>query len=698
MPNHRFHRYTSLCLLALASAGSLSAQSDSARGTRADSSTSRALSGVKVTGRADDLRGIASTASQGRIGAADLRLRPLMREGELLETVPGLVVTQHSGDGKANQYFIRGFNLDHGTDFQTRVEGMPINMPSHAHGQGYTDLNFLIPEFVDHIEYRLGVSHADLGDFGSAGGAEFHLIRRLDRAFSSLSAGEDGLARAALGTSARAGDGDLLLGGELKSYDGPWMIGQRLRKASGIARYTLERGTTRFSLLGLAYRNSWNAPDQIPLRAVASGHIPRFGQVDGSGGGETQRYSLSANWNHIGSSSVLSAQLFGVYSDLDLFSNFTYFLDNPDGGDQFNQRERRVVVGANVKHTRQLQTLGAEHALTLGIQHRSDIVSPIGLYRTQLRQRVGTVRADALTEWGTGLFVEAQSRWRPWLRSTLGLRGDGYLFDVHSDRPENSGRAVAGIVSPKGSVVVAPSPDLEIYLSAGTGFHSNDARGSTITVDPASGTPAERTDPLVRSRGAEIGVRANPVAAWRSTLAAWGLSLESELLFVGDGGSTEASNASRRRGVTWANYYRPIPRLAIDTDVSLARARFAGVPRDERSVPGAVERVIAAGLTWNPDARGAFGAIRVRHFGAYPLIEDNSVRAGATTLLNANAGVMLAGARIQLTILNLLDQRASDIQYYYVSRLPDEPQGGMRDVHFHPVEPRQLRLSLGWGR
>jgi hypothetical protein len=337
-------------------------------------------------------------------------------------------------------------------------------------------------------------------------------------------------------------------------------------------------------------------------------------------------------------------QLFGIYSDLNLFSNFTYFLVNPEQGDQFNQREQRVVVGGSASHAQQIDALGASHTVTVGLQSRADVLSPVGLYRTERRARLGVVRQDDVSETGTGVFVEAQSRWRPWFRSTLGVRADGYTFDVTSDRVANSGRRSAAIVSPKASLVFA-----------------------------------------------------NPVGGWRSTIALWALELDSELLFTGDGGATEPSDRSMRSGVTLANFYRPVLQLSIDADVSLARARFTGVAAAEDRIPGAIENVVAAGVTWSPARRGPFGAIRVRRFGTYPLVEDNSVRATATTLFNADAGFMVGGARLQATVLNLLNARASDIQYYYASRLPGEVASGSGDIHFHPVEPRQVRISLGWG-
>ncbi|MDP9348792.1 MAG: TonB-dependent receptor [Gemmatimonadota bacterium] len=651
---------------------------------------------IRVTGRIDDLIGIAVTASQGYVGAVDLRSRPITREGELLETIPGVVVTQHSGEGKANQYFVRGFNLDHGTDFHTRVEGMPVNMPTHGHGQGYTDLNFLIPELVDHLEYKLGVYHADLGDFGSAGGAEFQLVRSLERPFTTLDVGQNGLARLVAGGSTRLGVGDLLLGGEAKAYDGPWEVGQDLRKFSGMARYSWERGTSRFSLLGMAYRNRWNASDQVPLRAVNSGLIDRFGQIESDDGGNSRRYSLSGSWSRHAGSSLQQVQLYGIYSDLDLYSNFTYFLDDPARGDQFNQVDRRTVLGGDAKHTQNVRGLGTAHLLTAGLQTRTDLIDGLGLYRTRAQTRIGTVRQDRARETAAGVFLEADSRWSPWFRSVLGVRADGYRFDVESDRPLNSGNRTAGILSPKGSLVFSPSRDTELYLSGGYGFHSNDARGTTITVDPVTGEPAERVDPLVRSRGAEVGLRAAPVQGLRSTLTLWALDLDSELLFVGDAGATEPTTTSMRRGVTWANFYRPFPALSIDADVSFARARLGDVPADEDRIPGALENVFAGGIAWTPE-RGPFGALRLRHFGSYPLIEDNSVRADPATLFNAEVGYLFAsGVRLEATVLNLLDSDAADIQYYYASRLPGEPEGGVEDVHFHPVEPRQVRVSLRW--
>ena len=422
-----------------------------------------------------------------------------------------MIVTQHSGDGKANQYFIRGFNLDHGTDFNTRIEGMPVNMPSHAHGQGYTDLNFMIPELVDYIDYRLGVYHTELGDFGSAGGAEFHLVKSLDRPFGTVGAGEDGLARLAAGASTRVGDGTFLAGAEAKTYDGPWDMAQDLRKLSGLARYSWDRGSSQFSILAMGYHNKWNASDQIPQRAVDDGIIDRFGFIDGTDGGHTQRYSLSGTWRHAGNSSVQDVQVFGLYSDLSLFSNFEYFLNDPTRGDQFNQQEQRVVLGASARHVQSAEALGVSHLVKVGLQTRADFLNPVGLYRTQGRERLSTVRQDDVTEWGSGVYVEAESRWLPRFRTTVGLRGDFYTFDVDANIAANSGHRTAAIASPKASLVFTATAETELYLSGGLSFHSNDARGTTITVDPEhrrAGRPGGSFAALPRCRSGAANLAA----------------------------------------------------------------------------------------------------------------------------------------------------------------------------------------------
>lgn len=672
------------------------ATQDGAGRAGSDSTRASSLAAVRVTGRADNLIGTARSASEGFVGRAELRARPRARQGEILETIPGMIVTQHSGSGKANQYFVRGFNLDHGTDFRTVVEGMPVNMPSHGHGQGYTDLNFLIPETVDHIDYALGAHHAAVGDFGSAGAATINLIRAFDRPVASVEYGANSYARALLGGSPSLGKGTLLGAATVERYDGPWVRPDGAEKFNAMARYSLAAGRWRSSVLGMAYHNRWNATDQIPRRAVSNPLASRFASLDSTTGGVTGRYSLSASLSHAAASSLQSATLYAVHSSLNLVSNFTYFLDDPELGDEFAQADKRTVVGGVLSDSRVVHALRADHAVTMAIEARADIVDGLGLYRASAGKRRSPIRTDRVRQTSTAWYGEAQSTWSPRFRSVVGARADLYTFSVQSDRSENSGFRAAGIVSPKLSLVFTPSSRAEWYASGGFGFHSNDARGTTIRVEPVSGYAVARVSPLVRSRGAELGVRASPVRSLRSTISLWALDLDSELLFIGDGGATEPTNGSARAGITLANFYRPWRDLAIDADASFAHARFTGQGNARSRIPGALEQVFAGGVAWSP-LHGAFAALRTRYFGGYPLDEGNAVRASSSMLLNADAGYTIdSGARLQLTMLNVLNARADDIQYFYRSRLPGEPAAGVDDVHFHPAEPRQLRLSLAW--
>lgn len=689
------HPGSTVALLLLAGAG-LFAPLSAQQAPPPDTLPDYILGTLVVEGRIDDLTRLATSASQGRVGAADLRLRPLSREAELLETVPGFIATQHSGDGKGNQMFVRGFNLDHGTDFLTRVEGMPVNIATHAHGQGYTDLNFLIPELVDHVEYQLGTYYAELGDFSSAGGAQFRLRRSLPRPVVSTGVGENGFARLVAAGSTALGGGDLLAGGELKGYDGPWDRPQELSKVSGMLRYSRNTSLGAFSLLGLGYDNTWNSSDQIPRRLVESGAISRFGQVDSTLAGETSRYSLTGSWARAGASSQQRVELYGIRYDLDLLGNFTYFLDHPGNGDQVLQRDRgRTTLGANLVHVQPVRVGGREHVITAGLQTRRDDAD-VALFRTRRGAISETVRRDLVDQLALGLYAQAESRWSSTFRTIVGLRGDRYTYDVTSDRAANSGTADDAIVSPKLSLIFGPWAGTEVYTSAGTGFHSNDARGAVQRVDPVSGNPVDPVIPLIRSRGAEIGLRASPLEGLRSTFAVWTVELDSELIFVGDAGSTEPSDGSRRVGITFANYYRATPRLSADLDVSFTTARFLDVAPGEDRIPGSLSNVVAGGVSWEPEEQGVFGALRLRHLGGYAMIEDNSARADPATILNLNAGYRLGDLRLSLNVLNLLDSKDSDIQYFYESRLPGEVDP-VEDVHFHPVEPRQLRLTLSWG-
>ncbi len=654
------------------------------------------LEKMEIISRGNNLLGMTHSASQGLVGRPEFEFRPWMRIGELVEVVPGMLATQHSGDGKANQYFLRVFNLDHGTDFAAFLDGVPMNLPTHAHGQGYLDLNPLIPELIDYVEYGKGPYYADVGDFSSAGYARFYTAKRLPKGFFRQTLGSDKYFRSVAADSLDLGQASLLLGGEAAVFDGPWHEPMDQKSFKGLVNYAWE-GNGRGFTVGLnAYYSDWTATDQIPERAVQQNLISRLGTIDPTDGGQSHRFGLTVNgWNdwRLGQTKLT---LYSYYSDLRLYSNFTFFLDDPQNGDQLWQKDRRVVSGADLSHHWHWNTLGIDHGFRLGAQLRHDHLPKVALYHTQRRRVIAATRIDEVDETAVGAYLEATSRWHEKVRTTLGLRGDAFWFAV-KDRflKENSGATSDGKISPKFAVVLGPWYDSELYFNYGFGFHSNDSRGTVTRLDPKTGERVNPVDPLVRARGFETGIRTYLIPGLSSTLALWQLRLDSELVFVGDAGTTEPSGESKRYGIELSNYYRPIDWLTLEFDLALTRARFLNAGTSANHVPNSVGRVITGGIIIDHPA-GGFGAVRVRHFGAVPLNEAGTREAGSTTLVNLELGWRFWQDRLRIALdgLNLTNSRDFDIAYFYASRLPGERQEGVEDVHFHPVMPRQFRGTV----
>ena len=607
---------------------------------------------IVVAAESSPLESAPRAASEGVISAEQVAALPLKRPADVLESVPGVIVSQHSGEGKANQYYLRGFNLDHGTDLAQTVAGAPVNMPSNAHGQGYSDDNFVMPELIGAVRFRKGPYYADAGDFASTGAINVDYVSVLERPMLSVTGGRFGYRRVFTAASQPLGRGELLGAFEVARDNGPWLRPDAYRKLNGLLRFTSGRDNDAYSVTLSAYDGRWNASDQIPARAVSEG-MSRFGEIDPSDGGRSYRVSAVADWQR-GGPAPTKATAYAIAYGLDLFSNFTYFLDDPVHGDQFEQQDRRVVVGGRLTHQWD-QNL-------VGIEFRSDHIGALGLYHTDARRRLETIRSDRIDETSIGVFAQTTTRWTPKLRTIVGARADTFL--------------VASIASPKLSAIYTPRDGTELYASAGLGFHSNDMR--------------DRESPLVRTRGAELGVRTSAIPRLTTTLALWDLDIGSELVFAGDSGTTEPSGASRRTGIESASSLRVSSHLSVDADVAVSRARF----RDGDRIPGAVERVASCGLSLASLGRVS-GALRFRYFGPRPLIEDNSVRSRASQTFNAETAItLLPRLTLGIEALNLTNARVSDVDYFYTSRLAGEPRGGVADVHLHPLEPRSLRLRL----
>jgi outer membrane receptor protein involved in Fe transport len=660
---------------------------------------------VTVTGRrtfanladienpAENLVGVAQSASQGAITARQLDVRPLMRQGEVLETVPGVIVTQHSGEGKANQYFLRGFNLDHGSDFAMTIAGTPVNMPTHAHSQGYSDINFLIPELVAGVQFSKGPYFTDQGDFATAGASNITYATSLDRPVAHVEKGAFGFGRVLVVASPALGSGHLLAAFESSSNSGPWTIPDSYHKLNGVLRYSTGNAVNGASLTAMAYHGKWNATEAVPQRAVDAGLVDRFGSIDPTDGGHTYRYSVGGEWQRGSNSGVTRVAAYGLVSDLDLISNFTFFLDDPQHGDQQEQADHRLVMGVKASERRITRWMGRPVQNSFGVQLRNDVIGNVALYHTERRARLEALSQASVLVTSGGLYGQNEVEWTPWLRTTVGLRGDVSRYRVDALDAANSGVASAGLASPKAGVTLGPWKGTELYVNAGTGFHSNDARGATITHD-VHGQPVDRVTPLVRATGGEAGVRTVAIRHLQSTLSLWTLRLASELVYNGDLGATEPGPASARHGLEWANYYSPEPWLVFDVDVSWSRAVFTGVPSANRFVPEAVGAVVSAGASVDGFHR-MFGSMRLRYFGPRPLTDDASVESQATKLVNAQGGYQV-NRRFRATaeVFNLFDAAVSDIDYYFSSRLPGEPPGGVSDIHSHPAVPRTARVSL----
>ena len=650
-----------------------------------------ALAPVTVTGSRNSQLGIADSANSGVVTQKQLEARPVYRPGEVLEATPGLVVSQHSGEGKANQFYLRGFNLDHGTDLRTIVDGMLVNQRSHAHGQGWTDLNFLIPELTSRLEYRKGPYYAAEGDFASAGAVSVVYANKLEQGIASIGFGQKGYRRLLLADSPKLGDGKLLYALESYHNDGPFVRPDDYRKANGVLRYSQGSEANGFNITAMGYSAKWNSTDQIPKRAVDSAQLDRFAAIDSTDGAQSSRYSLSGAWRGSNDAGSTRVNAYLVRQQLDIYSNFTYFLDDPVNGDQFNQPDKRFTTGIKASHTWQAQIAGKSSETTAGVQLENDNVYN-GLHSTVARQRLSTTRQDHIVESSVGVYAENTTRWTDWFRTVAGMRVDSYRFKVVSDNTANSGIARASIASPKLGLIFGPWARTEYYFNVGSGFHSNDARGTTITVDPKSGDPVDKAPPLVRSKGIEAGVRTEIIKGLQSAFSVYRLDFASELIFQGDAGTTNAGRPSRRVGFEFSNYYKPLEWLTVDADLAFAQARFKDFDPVGNRIPGAIEGVASVALA--VDKGPYFGAVQLRYFGPRPLIEDNGVRSKSTTTLSCRVGYRINKmTSVQLEGFNLTNRKDSAIDYYYASQLKGEA-APVNDIHFHPIEPRSFRVNL----
>ncbi len=631
---------------------------------------------VIVFGRAEAKIGIAQAASEGTISGSDLLVRPLLRVAELLEAVPGMVAAQHSGSGKANQYFLRGFNLDHGSDFTNYIDDVQYNFRTHGHGQGYLDLNGLIPEVINREDFRKGPYRADGGDFAMAGAAYMTTIDSYDRPWASAEVGSHKAGRlAAGGTLNNFGGGVLTAVGEVKVYDGPWQEAERLRHYSGFAKYAKETSLGKLEITEHAYSGTWRPTEQIPERAIGSAVCPdRFCSPDPTARGETTRFDTAVKLSGQGWRGTAYAQ----YYNWDMFSNPTY-ADAAGKSAQIHQFDTRWTYGLKAERNWELSR---NLDLTLGTENRYDDISKVGVTHTDKRVFVESFGLYKVKEGSASVYGE--TTWRPieGLRLTGGLRGDYYTGDVSAIDTEAKalgvGKANDSILSPKAGAAYKISDNFEIYANWGKGFHSNDVRGAVYNTD--------KVPLLVDGTGKEVGGRVQ-MAGFNFTATYWTLDLGSELKFVGDSNAVEPTGASKRHGYELVAFWRPISWLAIDGNWTASHARY----ENGDHIPNAFENAASAGVSAVLDNWEA--AVRVRHLGPSPLIEDNSVRDKGSTVVNARGAYKFPKVEVYAELLNVLDSKDKDITYYYESYLPKFDTAPVEGRLSRTVEPRTIRVG-----
>lgn len=637
----------------------------------ATSNASSSHDEVVVFGRGENLIGEAPAASEGTVGGADLSVRPLLRVAELLEVVPGMIAAQHSGSGKANQYFLRGFNLDHGTDFTTYVDDVPMNFRTHGHGQGYLDVNGLIAETVDRIDYRKGPYRADVGDFALAGASYMQTVRKLDD-FITGEVGSYDWRRLATGGTIEAGAGKLVLIGQLKTYDGPWDQPENLKHASGYGKYMQDTSLGDLEISFSAYRATWDPTEQIPERAIGTEVCDdEFCALDDSAKGKTLRYITSArllgdDWR---------ATLYAQRYDWHMLSDPTYDY-------QINQFDKRRVYGGRYEKK---FPINSQLDFNVGTEARYDDISEVGVEHRENAEFVEPISRHAVKEGSLALYAEAT--WKPieHLRVLAGLRGDKYSFDVKAlDADLAEGKENDDIVSPKLGLAYEINKYVELYLNWGKGFHSNDARG---VVDDESPVPG-----LVRGTGKEIGTRFQ-IGTLSLTTTYWWLDLDSELKFVGDSNSVEPSSATQRRGYELVAFWRPQPWLAID---GVWTGSYARSKHNEGAeyIPDALENAGELGVTALISAYEA--SVRIRHLGEYPLLEDNSQRASSETVVNLRLAWKPSSYTVYGELLNVFDRDGKDIVYYYGTNVSglDSTSDQVDGRVSRAMEPRTLRVGV----
>ncbi len=638
-----------------------------------------------------------AASSQQFIPDKEILLQPQGRPAQVLRLIPGFIAVEHSGGaGKADQYFLRGFDADHGTDVAFFVDNMPINLRTHGHGQGYSDLNFIIPETIQGIDVVKGTYHAEFGDFDTAGAVRFNTREVLQENVVQGAGGQFDTQRYLLMLSPTKGKVRTLFAAEGYYTNGPFENDNRYFRFNLMGKATVNpTARSEFSITGSYHKANWNASGEIPFRAVTDGTIDRFGSIDPSEGGKTQRATGRMQYHYdTPSGGQFFADAYLMYYKLDLWTNFTFFLDDPVNGDGINQQDQRYMYGGNLGYRQAGDLFGIHSAAAAGFQVRDDSISNIRLGTQTKRTPTGTIVQSAVQEASYSPYVKLDLQPMPWMRLAGGVRADYFTFDVRNlcdTCPEQpAGRKDSGQVSPKANLILGPWFNTEFFVNYGTGFHSNDAR-STVT---------DVSSPLARAQGVEIGLRSKPWGPDRMELTAtfWGLDLKSELVFVGDAGTTEARGPTRRYGVEAGARGQIYGPLYFNGSITWTHAEFKDTGL---AIPLAPELTAYAALLlrW---PEGLSSQLQMTYLGVRPLTEDGTVKAPSWLDFDLTERyqlpIKLSHGHLEafLFVQNLFDTNWEQATFAFTSRLPNEPAGGVQDIHFVPGNPRFFMGGVAW--
>jgi len=672
-----------------------------------------------------------SAASSKAIRNFDLKIKPVRSAQDVLTLVPGLYIAQHAGGGKAEQIFMRGFDADHGTDVGVYVDGLPVNMVTQAHGQGYADLHFIIPETIEGLTVYKGPYFARFGNFGTAGSVDLRTTDHPDHNLVKLEGGMFRTARATtilkIPTSGR--HQSAYIAGQYSYSDGPFESPQGFNRGNIFGKFHTH--VTPRSELGImmgAFTSAWDASGQIPDRAVRSGQIGRFGAIDDMEGGTTGRYNVSVDYHFMeGYDHDFVVQAYMSTYDFKLYSNFTFYLEDPVNGDMIEQSENRNIYGINTRYSFEKQIGKTRFLSRMGLMYRGDKID-LSLWRCPDRNRMGVLTDNSVNEVNMALWLEEDVVFSRKFKMQIGLRGDYVTFNVldYLDRPDfagnglphASGYAQSAIISPKLNLVWSPLEFMDIYLNSGTGFHSNDARDVVIAakineiirageeqglsqseieqqlmdrnMDPAHGD----IKTLPRATGAELGLRFTLGDRVLVSAAGWYLHLEEELVYVGDAGTTEISGTSRRIGADLEMRVQIADWIWGDLDLNFADGRYPGEAEGDNYIPLAPRLTAQGGVNFLHSSR-LDGALRFRYLADRPANEDNSVVALGHLLANIVVGYRFNGFRVFGQLENILNREWNEAQFDTESRLFDETEP-VSELHYTPGNPFNVQLGLSF--